>query len=78
MSLLIYNLSIQFYRGLLSLISPFNSRARKWLKGREGLIASVEEEMNENENEPALAKATAGKNGPTLAPRLREAHDGAR
>lgn len=40
---LLYTIGIYFYSFIIHLLAPFNSKAKKWLKGRENLFAQIKE-----------------------------------
>ncbi len=48
MSLLFYSLSVRLYAALISLVAPFNSKAKKWKEGRKGIISLIKDKMQAN------------------------------
>lgn len=47
-SLLIYRLFLRVYPAALKLVAPWNSKARRWLQGRSGLMDRIREAMQQN------------------------------
>ena len=45
----LYNLGLVFYVGLVRLVSPFHSKARKWVRGRKGLWQKLTDALRGNE-----------------------------
>lgn len=48
MSLLIYRLFLRVYPAALKLVAPWNSKARRWLQGRNGLMDRIRDAMQQN------------------------------
>ena len=49
MSLLFYNIFLFIYSGAIRLGSLFNSKAKKWVKGRKELLKKLEKDIPKNE-----------------------------
>jgi 3-deoxy-D-manno-octulosonic-acid transferase len=47
-SLLIYRLFLRAYPAALKLVAPWNSKARRWLQGRRGLLERIQAAMQHN------------------------------
>ena len=48
MPLLFYSLSVRLYALLISIVAPFNSKAKKWNEGRKGIIGLIRDKMQGN------------------------------
>ena len=46
---ILYNLIIRLFYLLIILVSPFNTKAREWLKGRKGLLKNLKEKIVQEE-----------------------------
>ncbi len=51
---LIYNISIHFFAFAAYLISPFNNKAKKWVKGRKNLINKIKTDFNNADNKKVI------------------------
>ena len=48
--LLLYNLGIRIYAAGISIASLWNSKAKRWINGRKGIIDKMKQQFNENES----------------------------
>ena len=56
----IYNIGILIFTFLAWLVSPFNSKARKWVRGRKGWTSTVAERVNSGERNIWIHCASLG------------------
>ncbi len=52
---LIYTLSVWIYTAAITIVSPFNSKAKKWLVGRKRLLAKIKSDLKKHKIKPKEA-----------------------
>ncbi|MDP4149420.1 MAG: glycosyltransferase N-terminal domain-containing protein [Bacteroidota bacterium] len=78
MSILFYHIFLWLYRMGIRLIAPWNPKARRWIKGREGIFDRIREEFSEKYPLIWMHCASLGEfeQGRTVLERLRELYPG--
>ena len=78
MAVFFYNLFLLFFRGAVTLASPFNTKARNWLKGRQAIFERLSAAIPANEKVIWMHCASVGEfeQGRTLIESFRKNYSG--
>ncbi len=57
---MLYHLGLHLFKFLLTLVSPFNKKAKLWLQGRKGIFKHIQSKLGKNEQRVWIHAASLG------------------